>query len=80
MNRPPVNKSKIKKNLLGIAPGNAPKKEVGKEEEEANRNKMKHPQKGNGAVHHYFTYITHCMQSICEFTMYKLFFIAYMKE
>lgn len=25
MNRPPVNKSKIKKNLLRIVPGNAPK-------------------------------------------------------
>lgn len=41
---------------------------------------MKHPQKGNGAMPHYFTYVTHCMQSICEFTMYKLFFIAYLKE
>lgn len=58
----------------------SPEKEVGKEEEEADRNKTKRPQKGHDAMPHYFTYVTHCMQSICEFAMYKLFFIAYLKE
>ena len=39
MNRLPVNKNKIRKKLPGIAPGNAPKQGIGKEEEEANRRK-----------------------------------------
>lgn len=39
MYRPPVNNSKIREKLLGIAPGNAAKQGVSKEEEEANRAK-----------------------------------------
>ena len=37
---------------------------------------VKHPQKGNGAMHHSFIHFTHFMQFLCDFTMQKLFFIC----
>lgn len=80
MDRPPVNKSKIRKSPLTIATGNAPKQGAGREEGAANRNKMRYPEKGDGEMCSDSIYSTHFISPSVTSKGRNYFSFAYMKE
>ena len=69
VNRLPGNKNKIRKKLPGIRPGNAPKRGIGKEEEEASRRKHEASTERKWCYASFIYTLHSFMQFLCDFAM-----------
>jgi hypothetical protein len=64
-----LNKKKIRRKPLGIAPRNSPKEEGRQEREDNKKQRMKYLEEGNEAMCYYLIQSTYSMPSLCDFKM-----------